>query len=165
MIETERLVLRPLTYDELGLLLGDKPDRLEGISLTGLTAEDIPRRPIEIKREKMAALPAADHYWCTYFLMAERETNNAAGMIGFKGAPIDGEAEVGYGTAEVCRGRGYMGEALSGLLAWAAGTGRCRMVTADTHADNIASQRVLLKCGFTRVGETGEMVHFERVLG
>jgi len=161
MIETERLILHPLSYDELGLLLDETPGRLGEISLADLKEGDIPRRPIEIKRDKMAALSREKHVWCTYFLMVERETGKAVGSLGFKGVPVDGEVEVGYGTAEVHRGRGYMSEALAGLLAWAAGTGRCGKVTADTHVDNIASQRVLMKCGFVKVGETGEMVHFE----
>jgi ribosomal-protein-alanine N-acetyltransferase len=163
-IETERLILYPLSYAELGLLLEDKPDTLGGFCLTDITEDDIPRRPIEIKREKMATLPVAEHIWCTYFLMAERGTGRAVGFLGFKGVPADGEAEVGYGTAEAYQCRGYMSEALEGLLCWAAGTGRCRKVAADTHVDNIASQRVLIKCGFSRVGDYGEMVCFEKVL-
>ena len=165
MIATERLLLKPLTYDELSLLLGEKPETWGEISLSDLKEEDIPRRPIEIKREKMRALPQEEHIWCTYFLMIDHEMQKAVGMLGFKGVPVDGEVEVGYGTAESCRGRGYMSEALGGLLDWAAGTGRCRKVTADTHVDNTTSQRVLQKCGFIRVGESGEMVYFGKVLG
>lgn len=164
-VETQRLILKPLSYDELGLLLGDRPAELGEISLADLKEDDIPRRPIGIKREKMAALPIGEHIWCTYFLMVERGTNKAMGLLGSKGVPVEGETEVGYGTAESCRSRGYMSEALAGLLNWAAGTERCRKVEANTHVDNIASQRVLVKCGFSRIGESGEMVHFERVLG
>ena len=165
MIKTKRMVLKPLTYKELGILLDNRPDSLGEISLAGLTKGDIPRRPVEIKREKMRALPQEEHIWCTYFLMIDHEMQKAVGMLGFKGVPVDGEVEVGYGTAESCRGRGYMSEALGGLLDWAAGTGRCRKVTADTHVDNTTSQRVLHKCGFIRGGESGEMVHFGKVLG
>lgn len=165
MIETERLILYPLSYEELGLLIESKPEMLGDISLTDLSEEDIPRKPIAIKQVKMAALPAEEHVWCTYFMMVEKGSRRAAGLLGFKGAPEEGEAEVGYGTAESFRGRGYMTEALAGLIAWAVGTGRCGRVIADTHWDNAASQKVLEKCGLTRIGETGEMVHFEKVLG
>lgn len=163
-IQTQRLYLSPLTYEELGLLLGDRPAQLGEISLADLKEADIPRRPIEIKRQKMGELPVEEHIWCTYFLMVDRETNKAAGLLGFKGLPDGGEVEVGYGTAESCRGRGYMSEALAGLLGWAAGTGRCRKVTANVHVANIASQRVLQKCGFIRIGETGEMVHYKIIM-
>jgi [ribosomal protein S5]-alanine N-acetyltransferase len=165
MIETRRLQLQPLSYDELGLLLDERPTQLGEISLADLKEDDIPRRLIEINRDKMAMLPIGEHIWCTCFLMINRGTLRAVGSLGFKGVPVDGEVEVGYGTAETCQGQGYMGEALAGLLDWANETGQCRKVVADAHVDNIASQRVLLKCGFSQVGVSGEMLHFEKGLG
>lgn len=165
MIETQRLILYPLSYDQLRVLLGEKPRRLGDISLELLAEEDIPKRPIGIKLEKMSGLSIDEHIWCTYFLMVDKATRMAVGSLGYKGVPADGETEVGYGTAGACWGRGYMTEALTGLLGWTEETGRCRKVTANTHRDNTASQKVLEKCGFIKVGETGELFLFEKELG
>ena len=51
------------------------------------------------------------------------------------------------------RGRGYATEAARALVAFAFGAGSVRLVRAHTQPGNGASDRVLTKCGFARVGE------------
>ena len=85
------------------------------------------------------------------------------GSIGFFGPPteLDGtpEAEVGYGLVADARGHGAATEALRGLLA-ETDRGRVR-VRASVLPVNVASIRVLAKCGFTELrgaNEDGELV-------
>jgi RimJ/RimL family protein N-acetyltransferase len=81
------------------------------------------------------------------------DSGEAIGGIGFLSAvDDDGAAEVGYGIAESHRDRGLASEALRAVCAHAAVVG-VRRVDALTAADNLASQRVLQRCGFTRLAE------------
>ena len=81
-------------------------------------------------------------------------TGEAVGGIGFLHPPEGGAAEVGYGLAESVRGCGYATEALRALLDLAGDEG-AEVVVAMTAVDNVASQRVLERCGFER----GELLH------
>ncbi|MEU4679365.1 GNAT family protein [Micromonospora sp. NPDC023737] len=84
----------------------------------------------------------------------------AIGGIGFKGQPVDGCVEVGYGLVSSARGHGYAAEALVALLNVAADHGSTRVV-ADTTGDNVASQRTLERAGFRRAGTNGELYRYE----
>jgi len=74
-----------------------------------------------------------------------------AGLCGYKHAPTAaGAVEIGYGIAASRRGQGLATQAVAAILAIA--DPRIRHLTAETAAGNIASQRVLEKNGFVRVG-------------
>ena len=67
--------------------------------------------------------------------------------VGFKGQPVGGGAENGYGLAPSARGHGYAAEAAIAQLTAAAEYGPVGVI-ADTTLDNIASQRTLTRAGF-----------------
>jgi RimJ/RimL family protein N-acetyltransferase len=72
------------------------------------------------------------------------------GELGWKGGPgPDGTVEIGYGVAPRYRGQGYATEAVTGFVGWVRGRHDVQSVVAETLADNLASRRVLEKCGFT----------------
>jgi len=79
-------------------------------------------------------------------------------LAGFKGVPDDqGKTEIGYGIDAAYRSRGYMTEAVKGLIEWAFQDVRCRAVIApDTKRWNVASNRVLEKAGMRVYNETEE---------
>jgi RimJ/RimL family protein N-acetyltransferase len=87
----------------------------------------------------------------------------AVGGIGFKGQPVGGCVEIGYGLAPSARGHGYAAEAVAGLLTVAADHGLTKVI-ADTTLDNVASQRTLIRAGFHHVGTDTEVHHYEVVL-
>lgn len=60
---------------------------------------------------------------------------------------------IGYGTAPGEEGRGAATAAVAGVLAWARTDPRVHAVGAETGVDNLASQRVLERNGFSVVGE------------
>lgn len=86
------------------------------------------------------------------------------GGVGFKGRPDGGRVEVGYGLAPSARGHGYAAEALRALLTVAAEHG-VETVVADTADDNVASQRTLVRAGFTRIGAEADLEYYEIRLG
>jgi RimJ/RimL family protein N-acetyltransferase len=73
---------------------------------------------------------------------------------GLKGPPDEvGMVEIAYGVNPERQGRGYATEAAEGLVAFAFGDERVRVVRAHTKPENGASRRVCEKCGFRRIGE------------
>lgn len=74
------------------------------------------------------------------------------GFGGWKGAPIDGVAELGYAVAPARQGRGIATGAVEELLAMARESG-VRLVVAHTLPEESPSTSVLARAGFSRVGE------------
>jgi RimJ/RimL family protein N-acetyltransferase len=74
------------------------------------------------------------------------------GIGGFKGAPSNGEVELGYAIAPARRDRGLATAVVAVLLQRAAAAG-VTTVTAHTLAEPNASTRVLTKSGFTQTAE------------
>ena len=98
------------------------------------------------------AAPSADP-WVHGFVARARATGVVVGQGGFKGPPRDGSVEIAYGTEPDHRGKGYATETAAALVDYAFTFDDVRLVIAHTLPDSIASQRVLLKCGFQHVGE------------
>jgi RimJ/RimL family protein N-acetyltransferase len=71
------------------------------------------------------------------------------GLCGYRAPPEDGEVEIGYGVAAACRRRGHATAAVSAILALASADPTLRVVRAVTASDNLISQRVLARSGFT----------------
>ena len=76
------------------------------------------------------------------------------GTGSFKTAPDDPlGVEIGYGIAAQHRGRGHATAAVRHLVAEAFARSDTPHVFASVNPANLASLRVLAKCGFTREGE------------
>ena len=78
------------------------------------------------------------------------------GLGSFKGPPVDGIVEIAYAIAPKYQGKGYATAAARALAAHAFESGRVRTVRGHTLPDGAASQRVLIKSGFSKVGEVIE---------
>jgi RimJ/RimL family protein N-acetyltransferase len=75
------------------------------------------------------------------------------GLGCFKGPPVDETVEIAYAIVPEHQGKGYATAAAEALAAYAFESGMARIVRAHTLPDGLASQRVLLKSGFAKVGE------------
>jgi RimJ/RimL family protein N-acetyltransferase len=98
-----------------------------------------------------------------FYRISRLSDGQAVGGIGFKGQPVSGCAEIGYGLTPSARGHGYAAEAVAGLLAVGKEHGLIKVI-AETTPDNVASQRTLLRAGFRRVGADAELHHYEVAL-
>jgi len=98
-----------------------------------------------------------------HYVLSRLSDGQAIGGLGFKGRPDDGSVEIGYGLVPSARGAGYAAEAVIALLCLAARHGVSK-VTAETTLDNVASQRTLVRAGFSRVNTDAELQRFEVVL-
>ena len=159
-IQTERLRLYPLRLDQLQCYIAS-PEVLEqelGVDVSREIVTDQLRRAIALKAAKMEHAAPSEHAWFTYWLIVVKDSLFGAGLAGFKGFPdAHGQAEIGYGIDPACQNKGYMTEAVKGLIQWAFQDPRCRAVIApNTKKWNIASNHVLKKVGMRVYGETEE---------
>jgi len=88
--------------------------------------------------------------------MIQRKDGIHVGDLSFKGFNTDGSVEIGYGILDEHQGLGYATEAVSAAVAWALKQNGVTRVEAEAESDNIASQRVLEKCGFVPSGTLGK---------
>lgn len=70
---------------------------------------------------------------------------------GFHGPPKDGRVEIGYSIVPEHQRRGYATQAVRALCGWAFGN-EARLIAASCVATNLASMRVLERCGFAKAG-------------
>jgi RimJ/RimL family protein N-acetyltransferase len=89
----------------------------------------------------------AEQPWLSLFLVIADDL--LVGGCGFKAGPdSEQRIEIGYGIAESHQNRGIATAAVQLLINLATPLGLT--VVAETEADNLASQRVLMNSGFTR---------------
>jgi RimJ/RimL family protein N-acetyltransferase len=80
----------------------------------------------------------------------------------FAGEPTSaGEIEIGYGTHEKFRHRGFMTEAVGGIIKWLSVQSTIKSILADTERFNIASFRILEKNNFIKIGETDTLLKWK----
>lgn len=158
MIETKRLLIKPLTAVELKKHI-DSPDKL-ALSL-GL----IPSKTLMDKEIQNAILndllpniinENKDPLFYTLWIIIEKNTKAIVGGICFHGEPDEnGEVEIGYGTDEPFQNMGYMSETIAGLIQWIVENKKAKIIRAETECDNISSIRVLEKNGFKESTRNG----------
>ena len=90
--------------------------------------------------------------WCTTYFMVQHPQNLVVSACGFKGHPVTGRVEIGYGVSPALRGQGHASAAVQTLLAIAFSSDRVNEVLAQVGTKNPASTRVVAKLGFTASG-------------
>jgi RimJ/RimL family protein N-acetyltransferase len=75
--------------------------------------------------------------------------------------PVAGRAAVGYWLTAAARGRGVASRAVRLLAGWAFGQLGTARLELTCGPDNVASQRVAERCGFTREGVLRSHVPFQ----
>jgi [ribosomal protein S5]-alanine N-acetyltransferase len=164
MIETDRLILRPLTHDQLSKYI--KCDNSLGTELSvGESSRIISpglKEALEQTIMPNVADPTKNHLFCTLWTVISKSGNKMVGDICIVGEPnIAGEIEIGYGTYAEFQGKGFMTEAVCGLISWAKTQPDVRSIIASTDKINTASYTVLEKNGFAKAGETSEMYNWK----
>lgn len=142
VLETDRLLLRPFTAEELDAVAAGEP--VEHFTAGFPTAEDM-----DFARESLLA----GGYFFTesvYARMAvvEKDSGEVVGTAGFVGPPIDDELEVVGSLAADRRNRGYAQEGISALLQVAFADPSVSGVRASVPAGNEAAEQVLIAAGF-----------------
>ncbi|KAA6213092.1 N-acetyltransferase [Streptomyces albofaciens JCM 4342] len=156
-LQTDRLVLHPLTAAEAARLVartpadgdrwapgyptdGDVESATDFLNHCAATGDPQPFGDYEIRR-------LADGL--------------VIGSLGFNRPPApDGSVTIGYGLVPAARGHGYAAEALRELLRLARERG-VTCVKGDADLGNTASQRVMTAAGMRPAGEDERVKYFE----
>jgi [ribosomal protein S5]-alanine N-acetyltransferase len=142
-----------LSTDRLRLIL-ETPEEIVARIETMSPSDRAEVSPDWLARVKTAS---AGDPWLLGFSIVDRVNGAVLGGCGFKGPPdSEGVVEIAYGVDPNHRRCGYATEAAQGLIAFAWGSGRVRTIRAHTKSGNVASERVLVKCGFERMGEIND---------
>ncbi len=138
------MILETTKDDYARLILGQAPRNLR--------LPDTPIAPPVIL-EMLAGV--ADRVWQVFspasWLIVEND--EVVGLCSITRPPERGVIDIGYGVAPSRQGRGSAGRAIGEIVAWAKASADVTAITADTSTTNLASQRVLERNGFIRVGE------------
>jgi len=114
----------------------------------------LPPVPVIQRSIDFMLIHPADASWFAPRLFWVEKIGAIVGSGGFKNAMDDIlGVEIGYGVATRHQRRGYATTALQLMVAEAFAISATPHVFATVRPDNVASQRVLAKCGFIREGE------------
>lgn len=157
ILETERLVLIPLSLDQLKKAIENR----ERVALElGLNSkvDNLDKNMMRVYNIKIQNIErdADNILFYTYWEIILKSEKKLIGEIGFKGIPNGlGQIEIGYGIEEGYRNKGFTTEAVIKLMEWVFHQDiiPVKYVTACTDKENIASQKVLLKAGMRITNE------------
>ncbi|MCX2573344.1 GNAT family N-acetyltransferase [Pedobacter sandarakinus] len=164
MIETDSLILMPLTHGQLVKYIQDDDSLPKELNVLP-TKKDI--SPALGKALENSVLPTVldddkNYKYHTLWIIISKPDNSIVGDITFVDEPdACGEIEIGYGTYESFRGRGIMTEAIAGVIDWAKMQPGVKSIFATTSKANISSYAILRKNRFEQVGEVGDMLSWK----
>lgn len=168
MIETTRLKIIPLTYQQLVLYLSaeDKFEKDHGLTVTGRVVAPEVKDMVERFTLPHMKLVYGDNYlFYTFWIAIDNSSKIIVAELGFKGIPNNkGEIEIGYGTMPRQQSKGYMTEAVAGMIQWVSGRADVEYVLAETNENNHASIRVVQKNGFVQFAKKREMLWWRKLV-
>lgn len=164
MIETERLILQPLTYDQLV-----KYTKCDNSLEAELNLNDTSRTiSPELKEAfEQTILPnvadkSKNYLYSTLWTGISKAENKMVGDLCIVGEPNGkGEIEIGYGTYDEFQGKGFMTEIVAGIIEWTKTQQVVKSIVASTDKKNVASFKVLEKNNFIKIGETETLLNWK----
>jgi [ribosomal protein S5]-alanine N-acetyltransferase len=127
--------------------------------------EDLVARAFPFSLDAIRAAPDT-RLWGDRLVLPLEGPPRVLGSVVFKGRPVDGIAEVGYGIEDESRGQGIATEATQACVQWALEQPGIEAVHATTFPWHVASLGVIRKLGMTPCGVRehdllGELLVFE----
>lgn len=157
MIQTERLILKPLTHEQL-LKYIEADNSLEtelGLNKSERTISPELKEALEQTILPNVADKTKNYLFSTLWTVISKSENTMVGDLCIVGEPSpEGDIEIGYGTYDAFRGKGYMKEAVGGIIQWAKSQPDVVSIIAGTEKTNVASYTILERNKFIKVGET-----------
>lgn len=163
MIETPQLLIKPLNYEQLLKYIRNDNSLEKELNLS-VTFREIPPELTEALEQTI--LPAVadntrNYLYSTLWTIILKDQDKMIGDLCFVGEPNEsGEVEIGYGTYKAFQGKGYMTEAVGGMIRWALEQPEIKAIVASTDKTNTASYSVLIKNGFIKSGENQDLFHW-----
>jgi [ribosomal protein S5]-alanine N-acetyltransferase len=162
-LETQRLIIKPLTYNQL-VKYAQCDNSLEvelGLNLTLRTISSELKDALEqVILPDLANNPDTFMFHTLWTAILKKE-NKMVADVGIFGEPNDhGEIEIGYGTYDAFQGQGFMTEVVKAIADWAQNQPSVKALVASTEKENVASFRVLEKNDFIKIGETDTLFNW-----
>ncbi len=151
MIETERLLLKPLSQSELIKHIKSPADLADEMGLTPSDSLVEKEAQEAILNDLLPNLSdnKKDAMFYTMWIMIKKKEKAIIGGFCFHGEPDENrQVEIGYGTDAKYRNKGYMTEAIKAIALCLREDKHVKTLMAETDKSNISSIRVLEKCGF-----------------
>lgn len=154
MIQTFRLNLLPLSYDQLQKYIKNDQSLEKELNLKDSTRSISPELKEALQQTILpnVADPAKNYLYSTLWTIINRAERQMVADLCFVGEPnAEGEIEIGFGTYEQHQGHGYMTEAVTGMIKWVREQTGVKSIFAQTEMGNFASMSVLQKNGFVQL--------------
>ena len=164
MIETKRLIIKPLTYNQLlKYIKADNSLEAElNLNETSRTMSAELKEAFEQTILPNVADKTKDYLYSTLWTLISKNENKMVGDICIVGEPnSEGEIEIGYGTYPEFQKQGFMTEAVEGMITWAKSQPKILSIIASTEKENIASFTILQKNNFLKIGESDTLFHWK----
>lgn len=164
MIETKRLILKPLTYEQL-VKYAKSDNSLEaelGLNETSRIISDELKDALENTILPNVADKTKNYLYSTLWTAISKTDNKMIGDLCIVGEPnTNGEIEIGYGTYDEFQGNGYMTEIVGAIIDWAKTQPLVKSIMASTDKTNTASFKVLQNNDFIKSGETETLFNWK----
>ncbi len=157
MVETERLILKPLTYEQLikYIQCDNSLEKELYLNETSRTISPELKEAFEQTILPNVADTTKNYLFSTLWTAISKLDNKMIGDLCIIGEPnSSGEIEIGYGTYEEFQNKGYMTEVVSGIIGWAKTQPNVKSLIASTEKTNVASFKVLERNMFLKIDET-----------
>ena len=164
MLETKRLIIKPLDHSQLLKFLENNNSLEKELSLNRVTKSISPELKDALENTLIpnVADKSKNYLFSTLWVMIDKIDMVMVGSLCFCGEPNQKkEIEVGCGTFKEFEGRGFMTEALAGLVSWASTIEEIDFIVASTNKENKASCSILKKNNFLNIAEDKNLLHWK----
>ena len=161
VLESKRLVIQPLSYDQLlnYTALNNFLEERLGLNPYPRSLPDELKEALEQVILPRVAKPGSNPLYATLWTVIDKEQKLMVADLCFKGVPnAQGEVEIGYGTYPHFQGRGYMTEAIRVVRQWAFRQPGVQAILAETDAANFASHKTLSRNCFSVYKQVDKMI-------
>ena len=164
MIETERLIIIPLTYIQLLKYLKCDNSLENELKLNKNQRTISPELKEALEQTILPNLKdrTKNYLYSTLWTAISKSKNLMIGDFCIIGEPNEkGEIEIGYGTYKEFQGKGFMTEIVKGIIGWTKSQKQVKAIVASTEKSNLASSKVLENNCFTKISETETLLKWK----
>lgn len=148
ILRTPRLILRTWTLTDVadGFAIWGDPEVMKYVDSGNAQSLDSVTKSIE------AGIKHQEKFGYQHWAVIENESEKLIGACGFNRTEVPGQIELVFHFAKVFWGKGYATESAKACVAYAAETLKPIKIIAGCHPENEPSKKILLKTGFTFIG-------------
>lgn len=162
MIETERLILIPMTYSFISKIIKDDKSIYGDMGL--VINKDWPHHDLKeiLYLIKLKLVLTNDPDGFESWIFIDKKNKIIVGDGGYKGKPDkDGEIEIGYLITKQFRKKGYGYEAIRALIEWGLKQDNVNVIRAVCLNNNIPSMKLLKKVGLNKYHSDNKYFYYE----